>query len=247
MKNLYYLEAFKFRKKDTFLHRLNIISKLPMLIGFSTLSIIFSGVLSQILLFLVMISLFSSSKLWVELYRLFRGNILLFALIVGMDYIFTRDMYFSVSMGLRLINLTGFFSIFFLTVLPSELSDLMTFLRMPYELIFVFTTSIRFIPVVIDDIRQIMDAQRSRGLELDKGSILERIKKYLPILVPLVVHSIKRSQQLAEAIESRAFGSGVKRTSMYQFKIGILDLTFILICLIIFSLFMYAKFSQFLF
>ena len=61
-----------------------------------------------------------------------------------------------------------------------------------------------------------MDAQRSRGLELDKGSFLNKIRNYIPILLPLIINSIRRSLELAEAMESRAFGSTQDRTNLYE-------------------------------
>jgi energy-coupling factor transport system permease protein len=64
-----------------------------------------------------------------------------------------------------------------------------------------------------------MDAQKSRGLELEKGNFLKRIRNYIPILIPLIVSAIRRSLELAEAMESRAWGASEKRTNLYVLKL----------------------------
>jgi len=65
----------------------------------------------------------------------------------------------------------------------------------------------------------VVDAQRSRGLELDKGNLLRRIRNYIPILIPLLLIAIRRSLELAEALESRGFPGKEGRTSLFQLKL----------------------------
>jgi energy-coupling factor transport system permease protein len=64
-----------------------------------------------------------------------------------------------------------------------------------------------------------MDAQKARGLELEKGGFMKRIRNYIPILIPLIVSAIRRSLELAEAMESRAWGAVKKRTNLYALKL----------------------------
>jgi energy-coupling factor transport system permease protein len=87
-----------------------------------------------------------------------------------------------------------------------------------------------------------MDAQRSRGLELDKGNFLTRIRKYIPILLPLIINSIRRSLELAEAMESRAFGATRDRTNIYELKMGRNDLATLVIALIALAAAIYVRF-----
>ena len=64
-----------------------------------------------------------------------------------------------------------------------------------------------------------MDAQKARGLELEKGGFLKRIRNYVPVLIPLIVSAIRRSLELAEAMESRAWGATKNRTNLYALKL----------------------------
>ena len=111
--------------------------------------------------------------------------------------------------------------------------------RIPYDFCFAFTTAVRFVPVLADEAQNIMDAQRSRGLELDKGSFLSRVRKYIPILIPLIVGAIRRSLEMAEAMESRAFGAKDKRTNLYQLEMRSRDWIILMISLfaLIFSVY----------
>jgi energy-coupling factor transport system permease protein len=74
-----------------------------------------------------------------------------------------------------------------------------------------------------------MDAQKARGLELEKGGFMKRIRNYIPILIPLIVSAIRRSLELAEAMESRAWGAVKKRTNLYALKLHRGDLAMLVI------------------
>jgi energy-coupling factor transport system permease protein len=74
-----------------------------------------------------------------------------------------------------------------------------------------------------------MDAQKARGLELEKGGLLKRIRNYVPVLIPLIVSAIRRSLELAEAMESRAWGATKKRTNLYALKLQKGDYALILV------------------
>jgi len=145
-------------------------------------------------------------------------------------------------MSIRFLTLVASFSWFFLTTSPDDLGLALERSKVPYELCFAFTTAVRFVPVLADEAQTIIDAQRSRGLELDKGNLLKRIKNYLPILIPLIVNAIRRSLELAEAMESRAFGSEAERTSLYVLKMHLSDYLIVIIAFTILILAIYSRF-----
>ena len=85
------------------------------------------------------------------------------------------------------------------------------------------------------DAFQIMDAQKSRGLEFEKGNVVRRVRNMVPILIPLVVNSVIRSGELAEAMESRAYGSTPKPTSLYGMRLRWYDVAVVVGSLLLFS------------
>ena len=125
----------------------------------------------------------------------------------------------SAAMTLRFVVLVESFSVFFLTTSPDHLGLALEQTRVPYEFAFAFTTAVRFVPVLAEEAQTIMDAQKARGLELEKGGILKKIRNYVPVLIPLIVSAIRRSLELAEAMESRAWGATKKRTNLYALKL----------------------------
>ena len=92
----------------------------------------------------------------------------------------------------------------------------MKWFRLPSDFVMIFVIAIRFVPVLMLDALQIMDAQRSRGLEFDKGNFVKRLRNSIPIIVPLIAVALNRSLDLAEAMDSRAYGATKRPTSLYR-------------------------------
>jgi energy-coupling factor transport system permease protein len=181
-------------------------------------------------LFLVQLPFVFIAKVQKQWLRSFRGAAFLAGLIFIMNILttyFFNDVPFTFTtiiepalvMAIRFVVLAASFSIFFLTTSPDHLGLALEQSRMQYEFAFAFTTAVRFVPVLAEEAQTIMDAQKVRGLELDKGNILKRIRNYIPILIPLIVSAIRRSLELAEAMESRAWGAVKKRTNLYRLKL----------------------------
>src|SRR5512136_1170669 len=72
------------------------------------------------------------------------------------------------------------------------------------------------VPMIVASAYAVAQAQRSRGLDLDTGSVIERIKKYLPLLVPVFLSMIRSTNTFVMALESRGFGARKKRTFYLQ-------------------------------
>ena len=142
--------------------------------------------------------------------------VVIFAVNVGTDYFYFRlhvDGSYRrerVALTLRFVVLVESFSVFFLTTSPDHLGLALEESRVPYEFAFAFTTAVRFVPVLAEEAQTIMDAQKARGLELEKGGLLKKIRNYVPVLIPLIVSAIRRSLELAEAMESPSMGSHQK-------------------------------------
>jgi energy-coupling factor transport system permease protein len=148
----------------------------------------------------------------------------------------------ALAMTARFIVLVESFSIFFLTTSPDHLGLALEQSHMRYEFAFAFTTAVRFVPVLAEEAQTIMDAQKARGLELEKGNLLKRIRNYIPILIPLIVNAIRRSMELAEAMESRAWGATKKRTNLYLLKLCKGDYILIGITILLLIITIYTKF-----
>lgn len=230
---LSFLEAFRFRRRTSIIHRLDPRVKGFYVLAVTILAVLYYTVEAMLTIFLSVIPLILAARVQREWIRSLRGASILTVFIVavnlasgflGAGFKLTWDtILFSLSMGLRFIVFTSAFSVFFLTTTPEDLGLALEKLRIPYDYCFAFSSAIRFVPDLALEIQSVIDAQRSRGLELEKGGFLRRIRNYIPILVPVFVRSFTRSIELAEAMESRGYGASDRRTSLYELRMGKID------------------------
>ncbi|MBR2040458.1 MAG: energy-coupling factor transporter transmembrane protein EcfT, partial [Clostridia bacterium] len=96
------------------------------------------------------------------------------------------------------------------------------------------TIALRFIPTLIEEAEKIMNAQKARGADLENGSLVERVKALIPILIPLLISSVRRAYELAEAMECRCYNGGEGKTRMKQLKMSSVDL-YAIIFIVVFA------------
>ena len=132
----------------------------------------------------------------------------------------------AAKMMLRItLLITGTFLLTY-TTSPMALTDGLERLLKPlkklkvpvHELTLMMSMALRFIPTLIEETDKIMSAQKARGADFETGSLIERAKALLPILVPLFVSAFRRADELAIAMESRCYHGGEGRTRMKQLQ-----------------------------
>ena len=90
-------------------------------------------------------------------------------------------------------------------------------LRLPvHELAMMMSIALRFIPTLIEETDKIMSAQKARGADFESGSIFQRAKALVPLLVPLFVSAFRRADELATAMECRCYHGGDGRTKLHE-------------------------------
>jgi energy-coupling factor transport system permease protein len=227
------LEGFKFSSLKTPIHLLDPRAKFLLVIAFLVPALLFASIwVMSILLFSQLPLLFIGrvARRWA---LSLRAGIFLSGLIFVVNY-FTGSLFSAIALTLRFLVLLTVFSLFFMTTSPDDLGLALDrigavrwlsrkWLGYPNALSFTFTTAVRLVPTLAVDAQTVVDAQRSRGLELDKGNLLRRIRNYIPILIPLLLIAIRRSLELAEALESRGFPGKEGRTSLFQLKLKVTD------------------------
>ncbi len=97
-----------------------------------------------------------------------------------------------------------------------------------HELSMIMSIALRFIPTLIEETDKIMSAQRARGADFDNGSIIQRAKALIPLLVPLFISAFRRADELATAMECRCYHGGEGRTRMNQLHYRGGDVAFII-------------------
>ena len=132
----------------------------------------------------------------------------------------------AVFMATRIILLIFISSALTYTTTPNDLTDAIERLLSPLKFIglknavhtlaMMMTIALRFIPTLIEEAEKIMNAQKARGADLENGKLTERVKALIPILIPLLISSVRRAYELAEAMECRCYNGGEGRTRMKQ-------------------------------
>ena len=137
----------------------------------------------------------------------------------------------SAQMILRIVLLIAGTFLLTYTTSPIALTDGLEKLLNPlkklkvpvHEMTLMMSMALRFIPTLIEETDKIMSAQKARGADFETGSLMQRAKALLPILVPLFVSAFRRADELAVAMESRCYHGGEGRTRMKQMKLQGID------------------------
>jgi energy-coupling factor transport system permease protein len=234
---------YRYRDKDTPIHRMNTFAKLAWVAGVSLMAVIFQHPIYLTLLFLATLPVIILADAWREWKSVVRFVFYMGLVIVAINALvmyhgshvlveFTFEIptlgnpkitleaiCYGLGMALRLLVLVSAFTVLNFSVHPDDMLLAMIKLKLPYKSVLATSMSARFVPALVDDLERLIDVQRSRGLEMDRGKFRQRLKNKGTVLVPLLANSLDRTVQIAEAMESRAFGAYKHRT--YYKEIGV--------------------------
>ncbi|MHA1124090.1 MAG: energy-coupling factor transporter transmembrane component T family protein [Candidatus Heimdallarchaeota archaeon] len=241
------LEYFNFDRKKSVLHHIDPRSKLLFVIAMTCLTIVIKFIIPSLFILAFVIPFIFLSNFFKKWLMSLIVIIPIFILIIIFNsYVFTvaNPTTLGIITVIRLMILSAVFGIFFQTVSPDDISQMLVKFKFPYSIAWAMSTAYRFLPTLATEAATIMDAQKARGLQIDRGNIFKRIKNFIPLLIPILASSLRRSWQLAEAIESRGWNATKKRTYLYSLKLKWYDILFSLFSLAIFGLFLYLVISQ---
>ncbi|EFI85244.1 Energy-coupling factor transporter transmembrane protein EcfT [Listeria grayi] len=144
----------------------------------------------------------------------------------GFIHITTLGLKNGIMIFCRFVLIVLMTTILTLTTNPIQLTDGLEKILAPFrvvrlpvhELALMLSISLRFIPTLMDETEKISKAQKARGVDFTSGSIKERIKAIIPLLVPLFISAFKRAEDLAIAMEARGYHGGHGRTRYRQLR-----------------------------
>ena len=163
----------------------------------------------------------------------------------GILHITKEGVYQGSLMTARLVFLIVFSSLLTYTTSPIVLTDGIEHLLNPFkrvgvpahELAMMMTIALRFIPTVLEETNRIMKAQTARGANFTSGSLIQRGKNMIPLLVPLFVSAFRRADDLATAMEARCYRGGEGRTRMnelsYTYRDGIAMVAVLIVTIVL--------------
>ena len=240
------MDLFLYLDKDTPIHRLDPRTKvlltvlsfamalmfrdIPILLGLTTLVLsvgALGGALSNLRRIrgvLIMIALFC-----LTIWPLARGDLSLSGVLYGAMIALKTDLMIVAGM------------IFLSTTRIEEIAEGLVRLGLPYRGAFAFATAIRLVPMIVETSHTIIQAQKSRGLDLDSGNFLERIRRHVPLVIPTLVSLLRSTNVFSMALESKGFGYSSTRTTLLDLRLGANDGIAIVLGLALFAAFLALK------
>ena len=227
---------------DSVIHRLDPRTKIIGTFLFIVILFLIKGIYGLLLAGVLLLLIVKAAK--IPLWYIMRGQksiliLLLFTVILNMLMVkgevlvriwfisITREgVYTAVFMAIRLILLVIGCSLMTLTTTPLQLTDGLERLLRPlkkikvpvHDISMMMSIALRFIPILMEETDKIMKAQSARGADFDSGSIVQRAKALIPVLVPLVISAFRRADELATAMEARCYRGDEGRTRMKELK-----------------------------
>ena len=163
--------------------------------------------------------------------------------------IYAEGLRYAILMAVRVMALIAGTSLLTYTTSPIVLTDAIEQLLKPlgrlqfpvHELAMMMSIALRFIPTLIEETDKIMNAQKARGAMLDNGSMMERVKALVPVLIPLFISAFRRADELAMAMECRCYRGGEGRTRLKVLRCEKQDYIDLAVCIACFAVILASR------
>lgn len=235
---------------DSPVHSLDPRTKLLMLFIFSIISFLTTNVIVTSLILACIVALALNSGLFNKWLYSLRLLLPLILFVFVMDLFFSHEsagaeffsaqiwfihayategsLYFSFSMVIRLLIIAGFSFLFIMTTKYSDFVKSLQGMKVPHIISFSLGYALSSTATLSRDANNVIDAQKSRGLEFDRGSPMKKIDKLLSLFIPMTVIMLNRSGQVSDAMQCRGYGTAEKPSLYNAPKLGKDDFTAII-------------------
>ena len=240
---------------DSFLHRLNPVTKVVFAIVFAIACFCTGNLVFLCLMLAFGVAMAASCSMMRQTAGLMKA-VLVFSMVLAVllllttpkgdllvqlpwGYIGTGSVLAAVTTVVRLeAAAIPLFLTFYVTKMTDMSNSFVKVLHVPYKYAFTFASTVHFIPVFMNDMKGIMEAQTARGVEFDQGGLVRKVRLMVPLCVPLLVSSVRKTNSSAIAAEVRGFNlrtreSGYKQYPMTGADWGVLALGVVLLAIAI--------------
>jgi len=128
--------------------------------------------------------------------------------------------WYGLSTAMRLTTFLAAGLLFLTATRIEEVAYALRRLGVPYRAGFTLTLAFRLVPVFFDAALTIVQAQRCRGLAFGVGGPVTRLRRFVPVIVPVFIGALRRADRMAMALELRGFNSGLPRTTYLRAHAG---------------------------
>nr|WP_303716357.1 energy-coupling factor transporter transmembrane component T [Methanoculleus marisnigri] len=178
--------------------------------------------LLPLLIFIVAVDIFFPEETW--------GYVYLSAQIGPFSSVITSGgLLYAAAKGIRVLVIGGMSFLFVMTTSYTDFVASLRASRLPPTIAFSLGYALKSMTALYDDLRNIMDAQRSRGLEFDRGTFIKNRRKLMALGIPMTVSVLNRARDVTEAMQSRGFASTARPTCYRPPRPGRSDLLLLIV------------------
>ena len=152
-----------------------------------------------------------------------------------------ESLLFGIAMGLRLSTFVMASLMLLATTRNEEMTNGLIKMKLPYPVAFAMSTALRLVPTFAGAGATIVQAQVSRGLDLESKNIFSRFGKLIPLAVPMFISAIRYTNLLSMALESRGFTPDARRTLYYEPVMRGRDWTVLAVLAVVLAVFLYLR------
>ncbi len=218
------MDPYLYLDRDTFVHRLDPRTKMFLLLEAFVLAFLFVNPLYGLGVLVIVLafgywakSLINLKRIWFILFMIAVMTVILWSIFAGGKtplflFVEREALLYGIGAALRVDVMIIAGMIFLSTTRNEEIATGLVRLGIPYRFAFATSTALRLVPTIAATGSTIGQAQRSRGLDLDSGNIIQRVRKHVPLLIPVFVSTIRSTNVFSMALESKGFGASPTRT-----------------------------------
>ena len=167
---------------------------------------------------LFILVIFGTTVTWILFYR--QGKPLVH---LGPLFVSRASLEYGFGRGIKLAELLATSVLFLSTTKVEEFAFGLAQMGVPYRVGFAITLSFRLVPLFIDSALTVVQAQTLRGYDFESGSLITRVRRYVPVTVPVFMGALRKANNMAMALEARGFGYSERPTSYVHYEMGLLD------------------------
>jgi len=234
---------------DTWVHRLHPLVRLAGMLAVFVAAFVVERPAWQAPLLLAVVGLLVGTRSLVNVWRLralfalvFIMTLVIWTIFYGPDgqpplwtwgpiHVSRTAPWFALGMAMKLESFLAAGILFLSVTRIEEFAYALTRLGVPFKVGFTMTMAFRLVPVFVDAAATVVQAQRCRGLDFERGSLWQRVGRYVPVMVPVFMGALRRADQMAMALEARGFQSDLRRTTLDRHPLRPIDVVASLVLL----------------
>jgi energy-coupling factor transport system permease protein len=244
------VDPFLYLDRNTWVHRLDPRTKMFLLAGAFVLAFLFLNPLYGLAVLALVVAFGALARSLVNLKRIRFILVMIGLVTVVVWSVFSQGetplflfveweaLLYGIGVALKIVATVIAGMIFLSTTRNEEIATGLVKLGIPYRFAFAVSTALRLVPTIAATGSTISQAQRSRGLDLESGNLIQRVRKNTPLLIPVFVSTIRSTNVFSMALESKGFGASPKRTYFMHLAMGRRDV----LVLAMFALLLIAAF-----